>query len=222
VSDVDVTGTITIAADNVTLKNFRVTADHTNSTYAINVANNHKGIVIQDGEVIGGAGAGVGGDTGGFTLNRVNIHGSGADGVKANGAVTIENSWIHDINLNPGAHADCVQVAYADNINISNNTFANSGTSNIYMSSWAGSISNVTIDGNWLDGGSYVIYSLADAYGAPTGVHVRNNHFGREVRYRLLKTNCDGMDWSGNRWADTGAEAKPNAAARGRTHRPPK
>jgi hypothetical protein len=209
IRSVDVTGTITIAADNVTLENFRVTADHDTSTYAIDVAAGHSGVVIRTGEVIGGSGAAVGGDAGGFALDRLNIHGSGADGVKANGASTIQNSWVHDINLNPGAHADCVQVAWGNGINILNNTFTNNGTSTIFMSTAAAGINGVKVDGNYLSGGSYDIYCSNGGNGNPTNVVISNNEFGRDARYGLLYTNYGGPTWTNNHWADTGAIANP-------------
>lgn len=211
--DLDVTGTVTIDADDVTLRNFRIKAT---SWYAIRVEDGHSGIVIEDGEIYGMSSAGILGV--GYIARGLHIHDSGSDGIKAQGSggpTVVEHCFIEKLGTNDGAHADGNQTAAGSNITFRYN--------NIYMPSpgtpaYPGApyksnatfkfeaeppkIQNFVIENNWLTGGNYTIYCRP-------GISARNNIIGREnggwprkEERRVRSGKCN--EWSGNRWEDTG------------------
>ncbi len=187
VTNVDVQGPITIAANNVTVKNFRAT-DVTQGQFT--------GMDLEDGEIHGNNDPNNLTDGVGFanyTARRLNIHNQ-LDGLKAMGNVLIENCWVHDNNFHNGnpsygaggyTHNDGVQVSVGSNITIRNSRFErNAGNSAIFIDADQGPISNVTVTGNYLGGGGFTFYSIisrsAPQYGVPTGVIVTNNIFTEE------------------------------------------
>jgi hypothetical protein len=97
-----------------------------------------------------------------------------------------------------------------NNIVVRNNTILlpDQQTSTVILGTYAGSIDNVLIEGNYLNGGAYTIYSRdnGNGYGAPTNVTVRGNVFGRDYLYGLLSADGE-VTWVNNTWADTGAPA---------------
>ncbi len=212
VENVNVNGTITIAANNVTLRNFR----------AQNVvqASGNGGMLLEDGEIYGGAGyTGDGLGWANYTIRRVNVHNT-FDGVKAMGNVLIENSWVHDMNEFKGnqygaggySHNDGVQSSAGSNITIRNSRFERTGfNSAIFIDADQGPISNVLIEGNYLDGGGFTLYSIisrsAPQYGVPTNVNVRNNVFGSDHLFDYAVLG-GGAAWSNNT-NTAGAQIQP-------------
>jgi hypothetical protein len=213
--NLEISGIVTIDADNVTIRNFRISAT---GFYGIKILAGHSGIVIEDGEIFNMTSSGIVGM--GFTARRLHIHDSGGDGIKAQGAggpVLVESCFIEKLGTNAEAHADGNQTQGGSNITFRYN--------NIYMPhpgtpSYPGApyksnatfilqntISNFVIEGNWLTGGAYTIYCKNTG---GSGVFVRDNIFGRhnggwsagkEAR-RIRTGSC--AEWSGNRWEDTG------------------
>ena len=55
-----------------------------------------------------------------YTARRLNIHG-GADGLKADSNVLIEDCWIHDLSNGPGEHNDAVQSTGGKGVTIRHN-----------------------------------------------------------------------------------------------------
>ena len=209
--NLDVTGRIDIRADYVILRNIRVTSPA--QTYSIFVeggSDDPSLVLIEDVEMSGGIGCGIGGS--GFTLRRSDIHGTGADGINPYSDAVIEANWIHGIavpGLHPGPHADGIQMTQGSNVVIRGNFIdvpINAGMASanscVFLKSDMGPISNVTIENNWLNGGNYTIYSrTANGNGAPTNVRVINNRFGRDYRYAIY--SFDGpVSTSGNVWDD--------------------
>jgi hypothetical protein len=214
--NLDVTGRIDIQADYVIIRNTRIKSP--NQTYSILVSggsNDPSRVVIEDTEMSGGIGCGIGGT--GFTLRRSEIYGTGADGINPYSDAVIEANWIHGIavpGLHSAPHADGIQMTKGSNVVIRGNFIdipidsgMASSNSAIFLKSDMGPISNITIENNWLNGGNYTIYSLAaNGNGAPTGVRVVNNRFGRDYRYALSSFGGP-VTTSGNVWDDTGAPA---------------
>jgi len=205
---------ITIDADNVTLRNFRIDDEDFESWYGIFINPGHSGILIEDGEINGARAAGLLG-YGGFTARRLHIHDVAQDAIKIQGTagVLVEYSFIERIGLNyPGGdppHADGVQTdgAGASNVTIRYNNFwipaegtpnykAGASNSNIQIKK---TVSNYVIENNWLNGGGYTIYCYDDP---PPGVYVRNNIFGRDFSHGPVAGTC--AEWTGNVWEDTG------------------
>lgn len=212
--NLDITGTLEIDADNVKIRNFRIKAT---SRYGINIANGHRGILLEDGEIYGMTSAGILGV--GFTARRLHIHDSSGDGLKVQGTggpTLVESCFIEKLGTDEGAHADGNQTRGGSNITFRYNNIymPNPGTpsypgepykSNATFFLQLG-VSNFVIENNWLTGGNYTIYCITDNQ----GVFVRNNIFGRDnggllggKEDRRIRTG-DCEQWSGNRWEDTG------------------
>ncbi len=189
-SDVHVNGTITIAADNVTVRNF-IANNITQTTGNGGVKNT----VLEDGTIDGGGSTTNGTDGvqwSNYTARRLEITKS-FDGMKAFGNVTIENCWIHDLNAQSGnpangaggyTHNDGIQAGSGSHFVIKGNRIERPGyNSAIFIDTDQGKISDVDIVGNYLDGGGYTLYVVqsrsAPQYGSPTNVTVEGNVFGK-------------------------------------------
>ena len=202
----DVSGQITVRAPNVTIRDVRV---RSSSTYGIRIENDVRGTIIEHVEIdcLGSsADSGVSGHY--FALRYANIH-SCTDGVKIGIGSTVEASFIHDLRSSRAdPHQDGIQMMRGTGAVIRGNRILrpNQGTSTIIIKSDNGSIDNVLIENNYLNGGGYTIYSRAGSHGNPTNVRIRGNTFGRDYRWALL--SADGsVSWTANVWADTGAPA---------------
>ncbi|MCU1456486.1 MAG: hypothetical protein JWL73_578 [Actinomycetia bacterium] len=202
IENVNVTGSITVTASNVTIRNFRAQA-------ILQVAGN-SGMVLEDGEIYGGpAFTGDGLEWAQYTMRRMNVHNT-FDGLKGHGNVLIENSWIHDMNVFRGAqfgaggysHNDGLQVSAGSNITVRNSRFERTGlNSAIFIDADQGPINNVLIENNYLSGGGFTFYSIqsrsAPQFGVPTNVTVRNNTFGGDHLFDYATVGGN-VVWSGN------------------------
>jgi hypothetical protein len=207
IENVDIVGGVTIEADNVTLRNFRIEAT---SHYGIRIASGHRGIVIEDGEIHQMSSAAILGV--GFTARRLYVHDSSGDGFKVQGSggpTLVEYCFVEKLGRGDGAHADGNQTRGGSNITFRyNNIYMPSpGTPNYPGSPYKSNatfmlqleISNFVIERNWLTGGNYTIYGTS-------GVSVRNNIFGRENggypsgKEALRLRSGSFAEWSGNVW----------------------
>jgi len=213
--NLDVSGLITIDADNVTVRNFRII---TSGSYGVYIKPGHSGIVLEDGEIANISSAGILGM--GFTARRIHIHDSGGDGIKPQGSggpVLVEQSFIEKIGKLPEAHADGVQARGGSNITFRHNNIymPHPGTPEFPGAPYKSNatfltqttVNNFVIDSNWLTGGGYTVHCL-DTGGS--GTFVRNNIIGRynggwpeKEEKRVRNGGCS--EWSNNRWEDTGA-----------------
>ena len=219
IENVAVTGTISVEANDVTIRNF--TVDGQMSTwYGINVDSAVTGLVIEDGELTGAVSSAVLGSN--YTARRLHVHHVGADAFKSTWNVTIERSYVHHIGMNPGTHADGNQTREGGNILLRANNFELPSPSVVsgldgfasnacsINQAKAGNIAGLVMEGNWLNGGNYTVYfSTSDKYHTGltlTGGQLINNRFGRDFQYGPLRLEGDVIDFvcSGNVWEDTG------------------
>jgi len=196
VQNLNINGHITIDADNVTIKNVRITYS---SYYPIDYSG-HTGLVVQDSEIIGtNTDVTAALSFTNYTARRLNVHGS-ADGIKADSNTDVEDSYIHDLATGSGTHNDGIQNTGGSNVTVRHNTIIAAGTSCVQFGSENGSPSNILVDSNLLDGAGYMIY--LDVKG--TNRTITNNHFGRDYEFGLF-TGGGALVQSGNIWDDTGA-----------------
>lgn len=182
----DVQGTITVSAPGVVVKNSRITGT---GYYGVRVTSGD--VTLEDTEISGFQNAISGGS---WTGLRLNIHSTTQDGVKLDSHVLLQDSWIHDLTPEPGAHADGGQVQSGvvdvvvrhnviDPTNAATGTLANSA---LIIKADFGSTSPgpVVIEDNWLNGGNYTLFVVPGSTGNTIGeVDVRNNRFGSTHRY---------------------------------------
>ncbi len=210
VQNVNVQGQITIAANNVTLRNFRA-----NNIYK-NPGNG--GLLMEYGEIHGEQNYGADGVVwSDYTARYLDVH-NVFDAFKAHGNVLIENCWVHDLKFRTGSdagaggytHNDGVQVSSGSNVTVRNSTFErNLGNAAIFIDADQGAISNVLIEGNRLGGGGFTLYSIqsrsAPQFGRPTNVTIRNNVFTEEHHYDYATIAPTGTTFTGNTKAIGGA-----------------
>jgi hypothetical protein len=119
VSARDISGSVVVNAPNVTIRNTRI-----RSSGAFPVTSNSTGLVIEDTEIDGLGANGTCVIRGGFSLLRVDIHGceNGMD-INSAGNVSVEDSYIHDLDTDNGAHTDGAQLSSgAANVTFRHNT----------------------------------------------------------------------------------------------------
>jgi len=119
IEDLDISGVVRVNHNNVTIRNVKV------SNGFIDLNPSTDGTVIEDCELDGSS------QTSNveavryarYEIRRCDIHGYG-EGAKANGAVIIEDNYMHDFQsfLHQGAHHDGIQAEWGDNITIRHNT----------------------------------------------------------------------------------------------------
>ncbi|QTE29651.1 right-handed parallel beta-helix repeat-containing protein [Pengzhenrongella sicca] len=189
IDGLDVAGCVTVLADNVTIRNTRITCLDSIKHRAVRMDGVRSGLLLEDVEIDGGGLTDIGVDASRTTIRRANIHGVG-DGVRLGTDITIEASWIHDMVRIGALHPDAIQGISAQNIVIRGNTldprttatgdFTNSA---LMLGSETGAMfsTNVLVENNYLDGGNCTI-NIHEAI-ASSNIVVRANRFGATTRY---------------------------------------
>ncbi|TRY18637.1 right-handed parallel beta-helix repeat-containing protein [Tessaracoccus rhinocerotis] len=209
----DVRGSIVVRADNVTIKNSRVTTD---ARYPIHITSGVTGTLIDHVEVsnAGSNGKGIFFDGGTGTVRYSDIH-SAEDGVHivADG-VTLEHNYIHDLTRFAGAHPDTIQIRGGDNITVRHNNLqaytASIGVMNaaIQIGSLAGgdTITNLRVTDNLMNGGHVTVNG--GGRGEVDSAIYSNNRFGRAHQYSV-QANVQNSVWeASNVYDDNGQPAR--------------
>lgn len=198
IQNLDISGTLTIKASNVTVRNSRI---RTGGNYGVWFDENVSGVVLEDLTIIGtsaGCSAGLA-PTGRWTARRLNVSGC-EDGVKMHGNQRLEDSYIHDLRQGATTHNDAVQVTSGNNGVIrNNNLIAPVQNAAIMMSSNFGPVEGWTITGNWLEGGTYTVYVREQGYGDPTEITLEGNRWEPDSwQYGPYDIDGDGVTLEGN------------------------
>jgi hypothetical protein len=208
IDGLDIDGCVTVKANDVVIRNSRIRCT---DYYPLWVESGS--LLIEDSEIAASGGVATSGIAfANYTARRVNVHGA-ADGMKADSNVTVEASWIHDLWLGNGDHADGVQSTGGANvtfrcnvIDIVDHSQGHGGEPNSCFqvgTEWAPD-SNFIIDQNWLSGGGWVI----NMGGGAPGNQITNNRFTRDYGYGPISVVDDAPTHvliNGNVWDDTGA-----------------
>jgi hypothetical protein len=163
----------------------------------------------------------------GFDIYRTEIYGF-VNGIRFSGGNTNSNriveNYIHDLtHRDPDAHRSCIGSNGATGpkttliqrnwIDCTGDTVGVSGA--LVMYGDFGQITNVTLEGNYLDGsGSYTLYAgsiSGKAYPVSSNVDVIGNRWGRVHQYGPLLgwSSAGGGMWSDNAYADNGQIINP-------------
>jgi hypothetical protein len=175
VEGVEISGQLTIRADDVTIRNARIKTD---GIYGI-LVDEVDGVTIEDVEIVGmGATCSSGiAPFGTWVARRVDVSGC-ADGVKMAGGQQLLDSYVHDLRVGPTTHNDAVQVTDGADSTISGNRLiAPTQNAAIMMSSNFGPVDGWVISGNWLEGGGYTVYVRDQGFGVPTEITLADNHW---------------------------------------------
>jgi hypothetical protein len=227
------TGTITVTAPNVTIRNVKlIVADPSYGNKAFGWQNNVSGLKLEHVEIdLNGHYDVKGIAFDGYTASNVFIH-NGSDCAHMGSNVTIQNSYCvlgPDANgdgaiddgsfCNGPQHFDGLQSDGGRNITIRHNTIRNpcAQTSAILMSTNTERIENVTIDQNLVSGGGYTIYCGTDEGGVAANLTYTRNVISKEFfrnggRYGS-STSCDKAANAGGNISD--GEFVPDASQPG-------
>ncbi|GAA0720375.1 hypothetical protein Drose_06670 [Dactylosporangium roseum] len=215
----DINGHLEIKAKNVTIRNSRIRVAN---VQAVTATADDAGLRIEDTEIDGqGMDASPGGialiGRTGFTLLRVNAHGSG-DILRIDGTGTVQDSWLHDPKgTGSSQHNDVIQSTNAKYIRILHNRLENqhTQTSCILLKADLGPISDVVVDSNLMNGGGYSFYWYDANYKITNG-KVTNNKFMRSSGggywpkggyYGPQAMQASTLpEWSNNTWNDSGQQ----------------
>lgn len=147
--------------------------------------------------------------------------GSAPDSPRFGRDVRIQDCYIHDlIRFSARHHNDGVQFVSGADVLIEHNwiDLGHQEDSAVFLAEDVGAITGVRVVGNYLDGGSFTIFSLpgpcppgpggrpdcARRRPPPSGVTVADNWFGPDALYGLLYQYGGGLAWSGNRMYPSG------------------
>jgi hypothetical protein len=216
IDGVEVTGYITVEADDVTIRNTRVRG--TKGWWGILQREGRSGLKVEDSEVFGDGKQrtqfGILNQGKMITVRRVDIH------TISNGILTqqgvVEDSYVHDPKYYPGDHTDMIMStgppAAGTELIIRRNTAINTldQTGAIALFQDFGVITNVTVEGNLLAGGGWSLYAGAGAKGKSSNIKVIDNVFSRRVWPKggsagpvsYWDNDGPGNLWRGNTWED--------------------
>ena len=183
IDGLEITGPVYINAPNVTLKNCKITASNWS---VVNIKAGVTGVTVQDCEIngTGSNNAGSHGIIGEGKFLRNNIY-NVENGITLNhaGGSLIQGNYIHDLKASGDPHYDGIQIdGGQSNVQILGNTILNphGQTAAVMIDNYFGPISNIKVDGNYLGGGGYTVYSDGQfSGGSISGVSVTNNFIAK-------------------------------------------
>jgi Right handed beta helix region len=202
VEKLDIAGTITVLANDVTIRYVRITSG---DYYPIRYFDNdNTGLVVEDSEIVGTSGDVTSAIAfANYTARRLNIHG-GADGFKADSNVLIEDCWIHDLNNGPGQHNDGVQSTGGKGVTIRHNDISGASNACVQTGDEGGATEDLTVECNWLDGGGYALNIRGTGATVPKNTRIVDNRFGRHSGYGPWTIDDPAPVVTGNVYDDTG------------------
>ena len=160
-----------------------------------------------------------------FTLKRVNMH-HVIDHMAITGDnVLVESSWLHDTLYYDNdpyydgtpTHDDNAQIAIGNNITFRKNTLSGTHNAAIQVTQDRGVVSNLTLDGNWINDGACSVNLAQNKFGPVQGVVIKNNVFTRSQVHSGCAIIADNatipqVSLNGNVWSD----GKPVSSIQGR------
>jgi len=177
IENLEFSGRLTIDADNVTIRNIRLT---TGDYWGLLVYGSNA--TVEDSTFIGGENtqaplAAL--NSGSFHVTRVDVSG-GPDGVTMGSNSSLTDSYIHDLGAFEGAHNDGVNSDGRTNTSIIHNTVLNAiGQTSALTIGTSDAPSSLIVRDNWLAGGGYTVYGGLGG-GVGNGIIFENNIFSRQ------------------------------------------
>ena len=181
VEGLDIAGTITVLANDVTIRKVHIkTGDYYPIRY---FDNDNTGLVVEDSEIEGTSGNVTSSIAfAHYTARRLDIHG-GADGLKADEDVLIEGCYIHDLSNGPGEHNDGVQSTGGKGVTIRGNFISGASNACVQTGDEHAATEDLTVECNWLSGGGYTLNIRGVGATRPRGTRIVNNRFTRDYGY---------------------------------------
>jgi hypothetical protein len=203
VEGLDITGSITVLADDVTIRKVRITSD---DYYPIRYFDNgNVGLVVEDSE-IGGLSGNVTSAIAfqHYTARRLNIHGM-ADGLKADADVLVEDCWIHDLSNGDGEHNDGLQSTGGKGVTLRHNDISGASNAAVQTGDEGVATEDLTVECNWLSGGGYTLNIRGTGATRPKNTRIIDNRFGRDSAYGPWTLDDPAPTVTGNVYEDDGS-----------------
>jgi hypothetical protein len=222
--NLEIRGSVVIQADDVTVRNSRIILGDDQLRAVVIEDPDHgenypTGALFEDVEVVGGVNCEDGFFHSNFTVRRADISGC-KDGVKGNHNVVVEDSWIHDLRWTEESHNDGYQSMGGGNVVLRHNTIelTTTQTAPVFIQGAFAPVDGITVEGNLLAGGGYLIYCGDEPGRHPSSnVRVIGNTFSRRQfpngGHWGVAAHCDAdVTWEANVWEDTGEPvARPSS-----------
>ena len=174
----DIQGTINIEANNVVIRNSRITSS---GIYVLNIRSGNTGTVVEDTRIrlLGGNGSSAVQGYSPYILRRVHVTG-GSDNLKAHAGVLVEDSYFTGTYKSEGSHNDVVQIRGGSGYQFRNSTFIGpwkQSTSAFIIQAKHNDLDDLVIENNYISGGGYSIYTNESNGYSMTNVFVTDNRF---------------------------------------------
>lgn len=194
VEDLDIDGTITVVADDVTIRRVRLTSGDYYPIRFIDGA--HRGLIVEDSEIILDGPDPVGGIAfDNYTARRLNIHG-GATGLRVAGNVVVEDSWIHDVaGVGIGSNG-------GTDVTLRHNKITGNTGAAVQADDYFTGPNDYVVDCSILGGGNYTVQILGTGVGIPHGTMITDNVFVRDAVYGPLDLADPDAEVTGNTYTD--------------------
>ena len=194
---IELTGTISVTADDVTIRNCRI---HSTSYFAI--SNEGTNLLVEHCEIYGDLDSYTGVAGSNMTLRRNDIHGF-ENPVVASSNVIVEECYIHDLSYARGAHPDGVEWGGSGSNSIvrRNRIMIGGDTGCVNVTPYGGGEAyDNTIEDNLFSGGTYSLYLRGDGGGTVSGVTVTGNVWveGSYAYGTHSVVDVSDVTWSGN------------------------
>jgi hypothetical protein len=196
-ADLDITGTVSIKAANVTIRNCRI---RTTGEWAVLMAPGAS-VTITDSELTGGHSSAI--QEGAWRAYRVHIHDVAGDGVRLGSGALLQDSYIHDVGS-----AGARMLSGGSNITLRHNV-VRGGTSGLFLTPEGGpdGAGPVVVQGNLLGGGDYTLYVVTGQQGRyhQRGYMVTGNRFLRDAQYgavSVTEPRSAFLGWAQNAFTD--------------------
>lgn len=192
IDGLDLTGCITIRANDVTIRNSRITCSGSATTMVVATNGSYRNLVVEDSELDGSGVVDIGIGWQNYTVRRTEIRGTN-DGARMGSNSTVDSSWIHGMVRKGALHPDAVQSTGGIGIRVTGNTLdprntdtGDQGNASVMLGSELrpGVLQDVVVSGNRMGGGNYTVNVRGDAVVA--GVTVSGNTFTAGAKYGPL------------------------------------
>ncbi len=213
-----ITSQLTINANNVTIRNSKVSPG--GGYWAVLVNDGKTGTTILNSEIYSTNGAYTGISMGDGTVCGNDIHGF-ENAMTIGGNMTVQANYIHSLKGDGSdtPHYDGIEVYSGSNTNIWGNNIMMTNSSGGWLgdtgainitTEWS-NISNVELRGNWIGGGSYTLYirkSSGKAYIYSNISVLSNRWYGTAPKgyaaYGPISDDGSSITYSGNIWDGSG------------------
>jgi hypothetical protein len=202
----DISGVVQVKADDVVIRNSRI---HGSSWWSVEVAEGLTGVVVENCDIDGRGESGTSNSMG--VMGPATVRGNDISGVE-NGVTpgtgsVIEGNYIHDLGAPGDPHYDGIQIdGNVSDILIRGNTIIvnHNQTSAVMIANDFGPATDISVEDNYLAGGSYTVYSDGQFDGGPiSGVRFIDNVLEPGL-YGYASIERNSPEISGNVDADTG------------------